>query len=49
MKLAGMEALALTYINDDAPDKAANVLAEEGVYAEVESRLSAAMMKGAEV
>ena len=27
VKLAGMEALALTYINDDAPDKAANVLA----------------------
>ena len=31
VELSGMEALALTYINDDAPDKAANVLAEEGV------------------
>ena len=31
VKLADMEAFALTYINDDAPDKAANVLAEEGV------------------
>lgn len=31
VKLAGMEELALTYVNDDAPDKAANVLAEEGV------------------
>lgn len=31
VKLAGMEELALSYIHDEAPDKAANVLAEEGV------------------
>lgn len=30
-KIAGCEELALSYIHDDAPDKAANVLAEEGV------------------
>ena len=31
VKLADMENLALTYINDDAPDKAAKVLADEEV------------------
>ena len=31
VKLADMENLALTYINDDAPDKASNVLADEEV------------------
>lgn len=31
VKLADMEELALSYIHDDVPDKAANVLAEEGV------------------
>lgn len=30
-KLANCEELALTYIHDDAPDKAAKVLAEEGI------------------
>ena len=31
VKLAGMEQLALSYIHDDAPDKAANVLADEEI------------------
>ena len=31
VKLADMDELALSYVNADAPDKAANVLAEEGV------------------
>lgn len=31
IRLAGMEELALSYIHDDVPRKAANVLAEEGV------------------
>ena len=31
IRLAGMEELALTYINDDAPDKAADILEGEGL------------------
>ena len=31
VKLADMDELAMSYVNADAPDKAANVLAEEGV------------------
>ncbi len=36
VKLAGMEQLALTYIHEDAPEKAATVLADEGVEASAE-------------